>query len=324
VFAGEVTGDAFALGREILSQSEITGDTFFVGEEVRIEGTVGDDVRVIGGSVSIDGTVSDDVIAVGSKVVIKPTARIEGSLYLVAEDAQIYGEVLGGANVMSNKLLLSGAIEGDLELWGKAQFKEPARIGGDFIHHTRDRARAPTNAVITGKHIVSEWKNDGAPLESALFGGFFSLKALMMLALGFVLFFLARERVEEVLLDVLPEFWPRALRGFLLLLILPIAALILVFSVIGIPIALILGALLLILFLLSFVLSGILLGAWSERIFFKRSAFPLSYRPVLFGIVFLVVLSVIPFIGPLIHGILLLGTAGSLGTIFFRKLRALI
>jgi hypothetical protein len=223
--------------------------------------------------------------------------------------------------VLSNKLLLSGAVEGDLELWGEAVFKEPARITGDFIHHTRGKAKPPINVVITGEVIFGEWKSDGVSFQRAFLGGFFSLKALMMLALGFLLFFLARERTEEVLLETLPNFWMRVLRGFLILILLPIAISIFALSVIGIPIALILGALLLLLLLLSWVYAGLLLGAWSEQIFFKRSAFPLSYRPVLLGIVFLSILSAIPFVGLIIHGMLLLAAAGSLGTVFWNKLR---
>ncbi len=322
-FAGKVTGDAFAVGKTIFSQSEISEDVFFVGGEVRLVGAVGDDARLLGGVLMIDGVVQDDVVAIGSKVVIGSTAEIKGSLYVIGGDVEIRGKVLGDVQVYSGQFLLAGAIEGNLELWGKSAFEEPARIGGDFIHHARGKTAAPLSVAIAGKVILDEAQGSGIEFPGDTFiGGFFSLKILMMLALGFLLFFLIRERTEEVLLETLPHFWMRVLRGFLIIILFPLAIPLLLLSVVGIPIALVLGALFLLLLLLSWGYAGILLGAWSEQFFFKRSAFPLSYRPVLLGIMFLSIISVVPFIGAIIHGILLLSVAGSIGTLFFRRVRA--
>ena len=222
------------------------------------------------------------------------------------------------------RFLLTGAVEGDGELWGKAAFEKTARIGGDFIQHASGKTAAPVNVTVGGNVIFDTAERGGMGIPRSFFGGVFSLKVLMALMLGFALFFLARERTEEVLLDVLPNFWMRALRGLLILLLLPAAVLILLFSVVGIPLALALASLFLLLLVLSFACAGILLGAWIEQFLFKRSAFPLSYRPVLLGVIGISVISVIPFVGPVVCGILFLAAAGSLGTVFFRKLRAKI
>lgn len=324
LFAGSVAGDAFAISRTIFNQGEISGDIFFVGEEMQVKGKILDDARLLGAVITVGGTISDDVVAIGSKVVIEPDARIEGSLYVIGDKVEIHGAVLGDATIFSNRLLLTGTVGGGLELWGRAVFEKTARIGGDFIQHAGGKAAAPVNVTIGGETILDKTERGGAAFPSSFFGGFFSLKVLMMLALGFALFFFVRERTEEVLLDALPNYWVRVLRGFLITILLPVASLLLFLSVVGIPIALVLAALFLALMLISFACAGILLGALLEQFFFKRSAFPLSYRPVLLGIICLSAISVIPFIGPIIYGILSLAAAGSLGTVFFRKLRARI
>lgn len=321
-FAGAVTGDATALSRTIFSEGDISADALLLGESIKVLGPTGDDLRVLGERVVIDGTVGDDVFVIGSHVTIGPRAVIKGSLYAIGGSVDVQGTVEGSATVISGNLTLTGAIGGDLELWGGAVFGEPAKVGGDYILHNSAKNVPPLNVVITGKFIkddLSAHKSTG--FGSAFSGGFFSLKVLMMLALAFVLFFFARERSEEVLLEVLPNFWPRVLRGLLILIILPLVGILLITTVVGIPLMLIMGALFSLLVLLSWGYAGILLGAWSERILFKRSAFPLTYRPVLLGVLFLSVISLIPVIGPLFHGILILAVAGALGTLFARFVR---
>src|SRR3989338_4344237 len=322
-FAGSVAGDVVSISRKNFSESEIAGDAFLIGEEVYVQGPVGDDIRIIGGMVTLDGTVKDDVVVIGSKIRIGKAARIEGSLYAVGGEVEMDGTVVGDMKVASAAFRMSGVAEGDTELWGKAVFAQGSRIGGDFIYHTRGKAPAPTNVSITGKTILDEARRGASTgIPNPFSRRFLALKALMMLALGFTLFFFVRDRTEDVLLDILPHFGVRVLRGLLIVILMPLAIILLLPSVIGIPIAILFAASFVVLLLLSWVYAGVLLGAWCERFFFKRSPFPLSYRPVLLGIIFISLISLIPLVGLLFHGILLLAAAGSIGTLFSRYMRA--
>lgn len=322
-FAGAVAGDAVGMSRSVHSQSSISGDALFLGEEVKIGGSVGDDARALGGTVVIEGVVADDVVAVGSEVRIAKDARIGGSLYVVGGDVRIDGAVAGEARILANRMTLAGAVEGNVELWGSAAFEFPARIGGDFIYHSKRGAKPPQNVTIAGDVVMIDSARSaeaGFPAGSIL-GGLFSLRVLMLLALGFALFFFARERSEDVLFDLMPHVGFRLLRGALIIVLLAAALILLLPTVVGISVALVLGALLLISLVLGSAYAGFLVGAWSERLFFKSSVFPLTYRPVLLGIIFFSVLSAIPYAGPLLHIVLTLSAVGSLGTVFYRHLR---
>ncbi|MDO8594485.1 MAG: hypothetical protein Q7R93_03145 [bacterium] len=320
---GSVQGDSISIGRTIFSQSDITGDALFIGDDVKVEGVVRDDARLIGNTIRIDGIISDDVVVIGSKILISQSARVEGSLYVIGQDVEVSGTVLGEAKIFSQRVKITGSVAGDLELWGRASFVPPASVGGDLILHSKKATESPVGVTVTGK-VIHDNAAYGPKLSSsqAFLGGLFSLKILMFLALGFALFLLVRERSEEVLLDTLSNFKVRLLRGMLILILLPVVTLILFFSVIGIPIALLTGSFFVILSLLSWGYAGILVGVWSERFFFKHSAFPLTYRPVLLGVIFLSVLSLIPIVGPLLNFLLMLAVAGSLGTLSFRQIRA--
>ena len=321
-FAGFIQGDAMSIDRTIFSQSDISGDALFVGEEVTVEGEIADDARLLGNVITIDGDIADDVVAIGAKIILGPKAHVGGSFYAAGGEVEVRGTVAEGVQILSSKTVISGQIEKDVEVWGDASFEKPAKIGGDFIQHGNKKLVSLVNVSIAGKVILDKKSADTDMLAArSLFGGLFSLKVLMLLALAFSLFFLSRERAENVLLEILPAFWHRTLRGLLILVVVPVIILLLLPTVVGIPIALILSAALLILILLSWGYAGMLLGVWSERIFFKRSAFPLTYRPVLFGCIFLSIISLIPFVGSLFHAILMMAVAGSLGTLFFRSIR---
>lgn len=324
-FGGEVAGDAVALSRMILSDGLIAADALFVGEAVTLQGAVQDDARLAGETVLIGGTVKDDVVAFGAKVRVLPTAHIGGNLYIVGGDVEVRGAVAGDVRLHAGSTKVSGTVGGTLESWGTIEIGEHTVIGRDFIVHSPRKPTVPSSAMIAGETVYDERSGGtlGVSLLPAFMGGLFSIHALMALALGFFLFFFAKDRTEEVLLDVLPEFWRRLLRGMLVLFLMPIAIALLLGSVIGIPIALVLIALFAALVITSSVFGGIMLGAWAERAFFKRSAFPITYRPVLIGTVFLSLIVALPLVGAVMHLMLMCAAAGSISTVFYRHVREL-
>lgn len=323
-FVGPIEGDAVAAAENIWSESAVSQDVLFFGRFVTLKGTVDDDARIAGGQVNVSAHVGDDAVLLGAKVNLEPGAEVGNNLYIVAGAATLRGTVERDARVIARSARISGRVGGTLEVWGDAALEDGATVGGDFIYHARREIAIPSGAFVRGRVIFQDTSSGGAAGRiSAALSGLFSLELLMMLGLGFLLFFFSRPRLEETLMDAVTNFWPRVLRGALLFLLLPTAAALLLASVVGAPA----GILLLLLFatalLVSGALSGILVGAALERVFFKRSLVPLSYRPVLLGILCLSLVAVIPYLGLLIYLVLLLASLGAVGSVFYRKLNAL-
>lgn len=320
-FAGAVSGDAVAVAEGITNQGDISADAFFLGERVVLGGRVGDDARLLGAQVLVSGEVFDDLLAIGPEISLLPSATVLGNLYTIGGRVKIAGRVAGSVRSFARETRIEGVVGGSVEVWGKVSLGERAVISGDLIYH------APREITIRKEQILGEVifdrVRDGERLPglTGLFSGLFSLEILMMLAFGFVLLLLARERTEEVLLDTVSHFWPRVLRGLLILVLLPLAAVLLFASVVLLPIGVALAALLVVSLLAASAFAGILVGLWIERAFFKRSPFPLSWRPVLQGIIALSLISVLPYIGIAAHGVFLLAALGGLGTVFYRHLK---
>lgn len=321
VFAGSVDGDALAAGRTVISEGEISGDALFFGETVTVGGDAADDVRVLGGTVLIRGAVSGDVVAGGARIVLEEGATVSGNLYAVGGEIVLAGAVSGEVRAAGGTVDISGSVGGTVEAWGEAvELSAGSVIGGDLIYHTPREARIAPDARIGGETLFDRQKGAHSGLAS-LASGFVPFHLLATFAGAFFLFFLFRERTEEILLDASENFWMRALRGLLLFLIVPLMGAFLFLTAVGIPLGLALTALYLAGLIFSTAYGAMLLGVLLERPLFRRSAFPLSARTVLVGVALLALLGAVPYLGFAALFFLTLASLGSIGTIGWRRLK---
>ncbi|MEK7170313.1 MAG: hypothetical protein AAB767_03435 [Patescibacteria group bacterium] len=320
-FAGTVQGDIVSLASDMTSESTVKADILLIGGKVVLSGKVGDDARLIGQTVTVSGAVAGDVVAFGTRVIISPTSSVGGNLYVIGGDVSIQGKVAGEARVYARKTILAGTVEKGMESWGKLTLLPGAFVGGDLFYHMESEIAVPQGASIKGGILRGETKNRHFAAAAPSFRGLFPLGILSLLALGFLLLFLARNRTEEVLQDILPRCGQRLFRGTLIVVCGPVLIGFLLASVVGIPVALVFLCLYVSFLILGSAFGALLLGAWCERLCFKQSAFPLSYRPVLLGSFFLSLMLLLPYAGFFLFLILLLAGVGGLGTVVFGHLR---
>lgn len=321
IFAGEVQGDAVALGRVVANEGTIGGDALFFGETVTVAGEIADDVRVVGETVRIRGKITGDVVAVGVRVLVEKDAVVSSNLYAVGGEITVEGQVVGEVKAAGGDVRIAGSVGGAVEAWGEEiELSAGSAIGGDFIYHAQREAIIASAARIGGETIFDRQKGARSGFVS-LVSGFVPFYLLAALAAAFFLFFLFRERTEEILLDASENFWQRVLRGMLLFVTAPLVSAFLFFTAVGIPLGLALIALYLAGLIFSVVYGAILLGVLLERPLFKRSAFPLSARTVFVGVALFALLGAVPYLGLVAGFLFTLASFGSLGTIGWRRLK---
>lgn len=319
-FSGTALGDAAVLAREIESHGEIGADALFLGEQITVGGSVGDDARVAGGVVAVSGDIAGDAVIFGSEITLTEGARIGGNLYLVGGRAELRGSVEGDVKALAGEIVFGGFVGGSAEAWGEVSATETARVAGDLIYHDSREIRVP-DGVVSGEIIFDKRLEKGFLLPWS--GRLPVVFGLMVLALGFVLLFFARARTEEVLLDAGANFWMQTLRGAIVFVLVPVVAVALVGTVVGFFIGVVLLSLFFAAVFLSLAGTGMLLGSAAERFLFRRSPFPLSYRPVLLGTVLFALLFVIPYIGFAINFVIFLSVLGALETAGYRYMTSL-
>lgn len=323
VLAGDVSGDVVGGALIFQSDSAVLNDLGILGQEVRIGGHIGEDVRAFGGKIVVDGEVLGDVVLVGAQVRISRSAKIRGDVFVAGADASIEGEISGRVKVMSGTVFLGGTVAEDIELWSSEVFVgSDAILKKDFTYHSQSEARIENGSLIEGNTVFDKREKPASAwsIVPVFFSGLISLKILMGLVIAFFLFFLARWRTNEVLLDATDAFFPRMLRGFIIAITTPFVAGLLLFSVIGLPLGIVLVSLYVSALLLSSVIAAFLWGLWLERRLLKRPSEGLAVRPIIIGVFIFYLVGAIPYIGWILALATIFSSLGALGTVFYKHM----
>jgi cytoskeletal protein CcmA (bactofilin family) len=264
-----VDGDLIAAGGRVDVNAAVAGDAVVAGGRVRLGGYVGLSVYAAGGEVNIDGKVERHVRVAGGQVEVGPAALIAGNLTTFGGRTTLRGTVKGDVRVAGGQMLIDGPVQGDVTAgMGRLELGPKARIGGKLHYGGGELKRDPAAQVLGGTEPVPprserngrhDGGSDAEPATSAWsFGLWFWTAGLMLLA--------------AVLLAVLPRFSQGAgstlrsrfivspLAGLGVLLVAPLAIVIAMATIIGLPVALLALAMYLALLPVAYVSAAIGLG----------------------------------------------------------------
>jgi cytoskeletal protein CcmA (bactofilin family) len=270
--SGRVKGDVYALGGNVLVDGTIDGDLLVGGGTVTISGTIVQDVRVAGGHVIISGRIGRNATIGSGNIDFTPSGRIQGGLVAGSGKVHLAGLIEGNAVVGAGNLVVSHSINGSLKAAaGSIRLTSQAQVAKDFTYWSHRRASIDHQARISGlvtKHAL--------PKEF-----FPSPKDLAMSLVGLILVLKLASFISTLVLGLLLiRFYPKFIRrgihnlqheslkvlglGFLILFLTPVVIFLLGITVIGLPMAAVVLALL----LLYLYLARIMVIAWAgQRLF---------------------------------------------------------
>jgi cytoskeletal protein CcmA (bactofilin family) len=256
-----VAGDLVAAGGEVTVSADVAGDLIVTGGKVRLAGTAQQDALVTGGEVTLAGTINRSARFGGGKVTLEPGARINGNATFGAGELNVAGEVTGYLLAGGGRIYINGPIGGDVRLGGgDIELGPDARIKGNLLYRSRNELKRATGAQVLGsvKRLPSQ-KPMRAPEPVRGVG----LLLWWCIGLGVL---------AAILLATLPAFTKRVsstarerpgwslLFGFIALVVIPIACIIALVTVIGIPVGVLTFLAYPILLLVGYVLAAVALG----------------------------------------------------------------
>ncbi|HQR48861.1 MAG TPA: hypothetical protein PL152_05970 [Steroidobacteraceae bacterium] len=316
-----VAGDAFLVAGQVSTAAEIGGDLVAAGGEVSVGGNVGDDLYAAGGTVKVDAIVNGNARVAGGDVSVGPATVIAGSAAVSGGRVAFEGNTHGYLKATGGTVTLSGQVHKDAEVRAEDLVISPeTRIAGRLVYHGPTAPEVPEGAVIAGGvefHEVSPGTylhETSSPVRRAAHW------------VGSVLWHLGVFCVGALFVILLPGISSRAadtLRceplvsmglGLGLLVCVPIVLVMLCITVIGIPLALLLGTGYLLALFLGWIVVALFVG--ERGLSLVRGSQPvttgLRLLALLLALVGLSYVRHIPYLGGLVVFLALIAGMGAL------------
>jgi len=244
--AGTVNGDVFAVGNNITISGTVNGDVFAAGSSIDISGNVNGNVRVVGSTISVRGTVERNLMAAGANLLISPTATIGRHLTFSGASLVLDAPVGGQIDAQAENISLNSSVGGDaaFELGGKGKLTllSKASLEKDLFYRSLKEAEFKDGAQVFGETTYTPWvkavkkaKVAGIFATSFLIGKLINLVSLFIL--GLIMILLVPKPMKQFNEFAKKNFWACLGLGLVFLIITPVIAVILMFTIIGIPLA---------------------------------------------------------------------------------------
>jgi len=313
---GTVNGDVYAVARDVTVNGEVSGSIFSGGATVAVRN--GRTIWAMGGDVKVTGAVDNNVILFGGKLLIGENARIGKDVRVYGGKFTMEGEIGGDLKGGVGNFVMTGK-SGDIDIRSdEVKIESGAEIAGDLVVRGGKEPVIEEEATISGEVTLKkvEKGDEKAFIALAPFIAFFVsfMRIVMLIAkiiVGIIIIALSKRFVRQIMDTLITKPWKSLGWGFLGIIVIPVAIVILFVVLIGYPLAIFGTFNYLILFYLTPIFVGLVVGEKIIQLFKKEGEISL-YLSFIVGIVVLFVLGLIPILGFIIKLFVLLFGVGML------------
>lgn len=313
----DLNGSSFIAGNSVEIDSKVNGMLFSAGNVVNQSGE-SDYLFTAGNIVRVDSQKARDAFIAGSEVNIK-SSLFERDLYVAGAKVTYDSEAGRNVYIGGSDVVISGTVNGNLTIYAEnITIEKSAKIIGELKYTEDSKASIDDNAKIGSiKKIKGE--KAGAVVEvkptftTKLMNSIFSLANSLILGLLLMLIFPKLfESISNLKSDTILS---NLAFGALTLIVLPIAALILMLTFVGLSA----GLLAIAFYVIAICLSTIISTYYFANIIFKDKISN-KYLLLLLGLTILYIIKLIPFISILASiSLLCVGLGIIINLIFKRK-----
>ena len=326
IAGGEVTinapihGDLIIIGGTITINDTVINDILLVGGKIIFNGFVGDDIRCAGGNIRISKNVMGDVVVTGGEVMIDNGVTI-GSLLSSSGNVVIDGIVNGELKGFFGTLSINGIINNNIECRG-GKINLNGTINGKSVIVAREINVASTaifnndirywqkNGAINFQNNVKTGKATFDPslrmnteqwyfLGTATLLGFLAYLGMVFVCILFIQYLFSatlKNAANTVFNNTLSSFGI----GFLFFILIPIITLITFFTIIGVPIGILLSIFYIIIIALATIITSTIAANWFNNRFNKNWKFGHLIFSALAIFIVLKLIAVMPIVGWLV------------------------
>lgn len=292
-----VTGDLYVAGRTVVLRGPVAGDVLVVGGTVSVTGAVEGNIRIIGNVVDLWSTVGGNVSVAARSFTLHDTVRIQKNLSFLGQAVDIASTVKGSVRLAALapeevNIRKSAVLDGVVTLYAS---EAPIVDAGALLRSPIIRHDALWSGLTTGDIIMSR--------VISFFG---------LLLIGLVIIHLLPRPSLVIASFMHTKPWQQLSWGLLGVFLPPLGALLLAFTVIGLPLAMIVGALWFMIVYSARIFAGLTIGFLLLSYVDPKRRMKSLVFVLLLGLLILAVLESLPFLGPIMT---MLATIWALGAI---------
>lgn len=308
--SGEITDDLLSIAGRNTLNGVVGKDALMIGASVDVHGAVGEDLRIIAGDVIIAEPVAGDVFIIADTVKILSTASIGGDLIVYGGTVEVSGSV--GGNVLGNyeSLRVDAKVAKGVDVTaGQLVLGERAEITENVSYVSATQLTRAQGTKIDGEVTRNDnvkEVDEKAPFRYVMIAGLillFSVLAWFLIARSLMIKMVERALVKSV---------RPALLGFITLIAAPVVFAVLTVSIIGTVVGLAGILLYVALLIIAFVGMSATLGTLIIDKLAKKTSQTVTPYSLVAGVVGVMILVIIPVIGPILLFVLLLITLGAM------------
>jgi cytoskeletal protein CcmA (bactofilin family) len=293
--AGTINGDLYCAGQTVNISGTVNGDIFCAGQTVNFSGTASGSVRFAGQTVNISGKANSASI-MAQTANLSDTATITqdvnggASTFTVSNSASIGRDLAYGAS----DIVINGMVGRDVKVGvEKLTLGSSAKVGGNVAYTSNNAVTKDAGASVVGTVTQTVPKQESKPsysfgVAASLSFAIYMFFAILVLLLALVGLFPSVYKESAARIGKSP--WMTLLIGFIAAITVPVLLIVIAITIIGLPIAIVLG----LMWLLVVMLSGSFTAFYIGSLMLSKKS-PLLV--MLAGGAVLLVLYFIPFIG---------------------------
>jgi cytoskeletal protein CcmA (bactofilin family) len=318
VVSRDVPGDLVAAGRKVVVKGKVAQDAFVAGGTVEIAGDIGDVLRVAGGNVTVGGDVGGYLVAGGGTVDLLPTGQVEGGVFVNGARVTVGGTIHGPLEIRGGEARINGTVEGEVTVHaGKLVLGDHAVLKKDLVYTSKKDAEIVSGAQVLGSMRRLEGTPAGQMGKALAFlptlATFFGL-----IVAGIVVVLVFPKFSRSVTTESLAHFGRDLFVGGGVLILAPVAAILLVVSLIGLPLGIIGGLAYVTMLLVSRICAGLVLGTMVWRLVMKEKEARVDWKTAVVGLALLPAVAWIPILGWVAWVTLVVAALGSVSLMVYR------
>jgi hypothetical protein len=318
---GTVTGDVIAFARQVNVQGTVQGNVIGFGTRVDVTGDVQGDIFAFGQTVQANGHVGGNLWGFGQTLLVGSGARLDKDAVLFGSEADISSDIGRDLLVFAGGLDVGSRIGRDLSFrGGRLMVRTPSAIGRDLKVEVKAEKNVQIDPAVTigGKKITKIAEPKPSRYRTFRFYMRQLLRLGAMFVTGIVLILLF-PNLGRVPLSTVRDVSISGGIGFLALVAVPVAVILLAITVIGIPVA----AAAFVLWLLCLYLAKIVVAKCVGSVIMgtKEGEKWGTVMALLAGLAVVLVAVNLPYIGGILNFLLILIGLGALVIAIYRACR---